>query len=119
MENFKSDLKNILDLNKKIDELKKSLNEFKSQKDDLENGVLNYMNETQIKHKDIFISNNKITYSQSKSYECISKKYVLQKLKDILKDEQQADKAANYIFDTRATTQKDYLKITESKKSKE
>ena len=116
MDNFKNDIKNLLDLTDKMDKLKKSLNEIKSQKDDLENDVLNYMNENNIKHKDIYLNNNKITYSSIKSYECISKKYVLQKLKDILKDEQLADKATNYIFDTRTTTQKDYLKIAASKK---
>lgn len=115
MDLFKNNIKELLDIESKSNELKKELNNLKSKKDDIENDILNYINENNIKNKDIYINNKKISCANSKSYESISKKFVLQRLIEFLNDDDQANKIANYIFNSRNINEKEYLKITEKK----
>ena len=112
---LKSFIYELISLNKEEIILKNKLNELKPKKDKIQDTIVNYMSNNDILDKDIILENNKIKCTSSKTTESITKKLILNKLTEFLKNEEIAQKATNYIYNDRNSTQKLSLKISNLK----
>ena len=115
----KDDLKHNLALYLKLkddeDELKKKINKIKSQSDDIHNSILNYMNEKDILDKELIFDKRKIKCANNKISEGITKKLLLDKITQYLNDEKKALELTNFIYNSRKSTNKILLKVSNLK----
>ena len=117
--NNKNDLKThiqeYLRLKKIENEYKQEINKLKNSYDMIENNIISYMNQNDYLDKEIIFEKNKLKCSNVKTTETITKKYLFDKLKVFLKNEEAANQAVQFIYDERKISNKMSLKISDIK----
>lgn len=116
----KSQLKHFISefisLNNEEENLKNKIKNLKTKKDKIHDSIVNYMSNNDILEKEIIFDQNKIKCSSSKVTESITKKLILTRLKQFLKDDKIANDATDFIYAERNSTQKLSLKVSNIKK---
>lgn len=114
-----SDLKDyvqkLIELEKEEEKYKNIYINIKKEKDKLTDNILNFMEQNDIKDKDIIYGDKKIKYSTIKIQDGITKKLIEERLKIFLKNENQAHEATNFIYTGRNSSNKNFIKITNIK----
>lgn len=113
--NLKENVQKLLDLEAKEEEYKNILSHIKEEKELLSSSIMNFMESNNIKDKDIILGNKKIKYTSTKVQETISKKYLIEKLTQYFKNQDTANQLATFIYDSRSSSHKNHLKITDIK----
>ena len=72
--------------------------------------ILNLFQEEVIKNKNILINDGKLSYTETKSQQTITKKYIIEKLTDYFKSEKKAKDIASLLYDNREVKFKSSLK---------
>ena len=115
----KNDLKNniqeYLNLKKIENEYTQEISKLKQSYDVIENNIVSYMNSNDYLDKEIIFEKNKLKCSNTKTSETITKKYLLEKLKLFLKNEEAANQAVQFIYSSRKETNKLSLKVSDIK----
>lgn len=109
---FKDYITRLVEIEEEEEKYKNIMTEFKNEKDNLNNKIIEYMEKNNITNKDIIFGNRKIKYSKSKISENITKKLIEERLKIFFKNENQAADAVNFIYKNRNMNEKVCLKIS-------
>lgn len=113
---LKQIISDFINLDKEENIYKDKIKNLKNKKEKIHDSIVNYMSNNEILDKEIIFENNKIKCASSKITESITKKLILERLKVFLKDENIANKATNFIYSDRNSSQKYSLKISNIKK---
>ena len=73
---FKDYITRLVEIEEEEEKYKNIMTEFKNEKDNLNNKIIEYMEKNNITNKDIIFGNRKIKYSKSKISENITKKLI-------------------------------------------
>jgi hypothetical protein len=114
-ENLKDYIQKLVELEKEEEKYKNIFSNIKIEKNKLTDSILNFMEQNDIKDKDIIYGDKKIKYSTIKVQDCITKKLIEERLKVFLKNESQAHEATNFIYTGRNSSNKNFIKITNIK----
>lgn len=113
---FVSYIKNFSNLDDQIKETEKILKELKSQKKQYEVGITHYMKNNKIEDQMISLPTSNIKIQTSKRTQAVNKPFVQQRLTQYFRNEDEAIKCTNYIYNNREVTYNQVLKRTKIKK---
>ena len=114
-DNFKRNIKKIIDLENEEKRIKDMLNKIKEEKDNLNDNLILFMETNNITNKDIIYGDKKIKYIKTKNTEGITKKLIFYKLKQYLSDDKSATEAVEFIYSDRKSDYKTTIKIMDIK----
>jgi len=114
---FKQNVKDWLALDNDIKTLQEALKERRKKKGSLTPKISLYMNKFKI--NDLNTADGKLKFAKGTSYTAISKKYVIQRITDFLKDEDKTLKMLDYIYNHREKKERVYLRRVMPRKKKE
>jgi hypothetical protein len=114
--NLKAYIEKLVEIQKEEEKYKEIFANIKKQKDIINSTIIDFMEQNNIKDKDIIFGDKKIKYATTKVQDTITKKLINDRLKIFLKDENLALNATNFIYADRNNSQKIFLKITDIKK---
>ena len=114
-DNFKRNIKKIIDLENEEKRIKDMLNKIKEEKDNLNDNLILFMESNNITNKDIIYGDKKIKYIKTKNTEGITKKLIYEKLRNYFQSDKSASEATEYIYKDRASEYKTTIKITDVK----
>ena len=106
--------KAILDWNN----IQQKIKGYKERANDIETKILDYMKQNRMDKSKLEIGDVVITMGESKRTESVNREYLLQKAKDYFKDDKQAEKFVNFVYETRQQTINNCLKRREIKAKK-
>ena len=113
---FKSAIKDWYKYNRDEKELKSRLQNLKKDKEGVENIIINYMQSKNIQNNPIYIGEDVMQYTETKSYETVTKKLLMERLSEYLNSEERAKEAVEYIYVNRTHNVKSNLKLNTGKK---
>lgn len=114
---FKRSVKRYLELHAREEELKEQLKAMKEEKDQLENGILGFIENNDYQDRDIVVGDYKMKYTKTKQSETVTKKYTFDKLATYFGgDEDKAKEVLDYIYSDRGTVVRTSLKLNLIKK---
>jgi len=85
-QNFKEDIQQWIKYENKIEKAKKAIKYIKNQQTGLSNRIIIYIDENDLKDKELKCSNNLLKCQTVKKTQPLTKKLITEKLKDFLKD---------------------------------
>ena len=109
-EEFKLSIKKWVEIDNKQKKLREISSNLRKDKDKYQEYILDYMSNNNMKDKNIIINSGKISYSESKSTQTITKKYIIEKLTTYFKSDSKAEEIANLLFNNREVKTKSVLK---------
>ena len=107
---FKLSIKRWVEIDNKLKKVKELTSSLKKDKDKYQEYILDYMSNNNIKNKNILINDGKLSYTETKSQQTITKKYIIEKLTDYFKSEKKAKDIASLLYDNREVKFKSSLK---------
>jgi hypothetical protein len=113
---LKDNISKLIELEKEEEKYKNIFSNIKKEKEALNTNVIQFMQKNNITDKDIIFGDKKIKFATSKVQDGITKKLIYDRLKIYLKDDVEANNATNFIYSDRNISEKNYLKISETKK---
>ena len=114
---FKQNIKDWIALDDDIRTLQEALKERRKKKGSLTPKISLYMNKFKI--NDLNTNDGKLKFARGVSYTAISKKYIIQRITDFLKDEDKTFKMLDYIYNHREKKERVYLRRVMPRKKKE
>jgi hypothetical protein len=114
-DNFKKNIKKIIDLENEEKKIKDMLSKIKEEKDNLNDNLILFMESNNITNKDIIYGDKKIKYIRTKNTEGITKKLLFDKLRQYLSSDKTATEAVEFIYSDRKSDYKTTIKITDIK----
>ena len=112
---FKLSIKRWVEIDNKLKKVKELTSSLKKDKDKYQEYILDYMSNNNIKNKNILINDGKLSYSETKTTQSISKKYIIDKLTPYFKSKDKATKIADLLYNNREVKFKSSLKRIKSK----
>ncbi len=112
MQQFKKSVKKYLELHDVEERLKEQMKEMKEEKDQLENGILAFMESHDFQDRDIVVGQYKMKYTKTKQTESVTKKFTFDRLSTYFQgDEMKAKEVLDFIYNERGSTVKTSLKL--------
>lgn len=108
----------IKEANEQIAPFQRKIKGYKERANDIETKILDYMKQNRMDKSKLEIGDVVITMGESKRTESVNREYLLQKAKDYFKDDKQAEKFVNFVYETRQQTINNCLKRREIKAKK-
>ena len=109
-EEFKLSIKKWVEIDDKQKKVREVASNLRKEKDKYQEYILDYMSGNNMKNKNIIINGGKISYSESKSTQSVSKKYIIDKLTPYFNNAAKAEEIANLLFNNREVKTKSVLK---------
>lgn len=104
----KDDLKSViqvwLQLDAEIDKYQEKIKEYKKQKEAISPKIIEFMNKN--KFNAIESNDNVIKYRKTNTRETINRNYLIEKLKQLYKDEKKAVETTEYLLESRKIIEK-------------
>ena len=113
IDNLKIYLEKLIEVEEEEKKYKEFIEELKKNKDNLNKNIINIIEKNNIGDKDIIINNKKIKYVVQKIQDGITKKHILDRLKDYFKNENKALEITNFIYNNRESSLKKLIKISD------
>ena len=107
---FKLSIKKWVDIDNKQKKLREVSSNLRKDKDKYQEYILDYMSNNNIKNKNILINDGKLCYSETKTTQTITKKYIIDKLTTYFKSSKKANDIADLLYDNREVKKKSVLK---------
>lgn len=115
MENIQEKMIDWLTLDNEISILNSQLKELKSQKSELNSGIMEIIEENNLTNSTFKFDKYKLNYVSRKQTSPLTLQYVKQCLSDLIDDEDQINLIMKYILENRKTVIKHDIKSTELK----
>jgi hypothetical protein len=110
---FKKSIKRYLEIHDEEEKVKEKVKEYKEERDNLENYILDFMERNGYQERDIIIGDYKLKYSKNKQTEGITKKWIYERLLSYFnEDEEKAKELLEHIYTERGSTTKTSLKLS-------
>lgn len=112
MTQFKRTVKKYLELHDQEERLKEQIKEMKEEKENLENGILQFIESHDFQDRDIVVGQYKMKYTKTKQTESVTKKFTFDRLVTYFQgDEMKAKEVLDHIYNERGSTMKTSLKL--------
>lgn len=112
MTQFKRTVKKYLELHDQEERLKEQIKEMKDEKENLENGILQFIESHDFQDRDIVVGQYKMKYTKTKQTESVTKKFTFDRLTVYFQgDEMKAKEVLDHIYNERGSTTKTSLKL--------
>ena len=108
---FKKAIKDWYQYDREERGLRDRLKDLKKDKDGVEGVIVNYMQSHQIQDRPIHIGEDVLQYAETRSYETITKKLLLERLTEFLHNSDRAKEAVDFIYTNRSHQIKGNLRL--------
>lgn len=110
MDQFKKNVKSFVQIDNEIKRLNTELKQLRDKKRKRQDWIVTYMKKNSLTDKDIKISDGKLQVCQSRRVTPMSKQFLRERIAAYLKNESEADRMIEYIYENRPITMKDDLR---------
>jgi hypothetical protein len=110
---FKTAIKDWYKYDREEKELRERLKGLKRDKDGVEGIIINYMQTKNIQDRPIHIGEDVMQYAETRSYETVTKKLLLERLTDFLRSVERAKEAVDFIYVNRSHQVKASLRLNQ------
>lgn len=110
---FKSAIKDWYKYDREERDLRERLRNLKRDKDGVEGIIINYMQTKNIQDRPIHIGEDVMQYAETRSYETVTKKLLLERLTDFLRSGDRAKEAVDFIYLNRSHQVKAGLRLNQ------